>query len=727
MITAQNLTESIIMSEKRFKALVQEGSDLTAILDVNGLCKYVTTYYTKLAWYNEEDVVGLSAFNFIHYDDVERIRHNFKRLITEKHVKTEPYRFRCKDDSWCWMQSTGTNMLHDEAIEGFVINTVDITGIINTRNALQESNDRYELVNKATKDAIYDWDVVKDEFRWGKNLHRIFGCPKSDIPFRLSDWISMVHKEDFVQIRKSFKKFIEDKERTRWTNSFRVKKGDGSYAYVEETGHLIRDVNGKSIRMIDVLRDVTKSKELQALLDSATSLFRVGAWEFDVIKQQVYWSAMTKNIHEVDANFVPVLDEGITFYKAEDSRNTILKKINDAIEKGISWDEEFQIVTAKGNELWVRVIGNTEMINGQCVRIYGSFQDIHTQKTAELKLQTALKEKNTILESIGDAFFAVNRNWMVTYWNKQAENLLGRQREQIIGKNFWSVYEDAVGLQFYTQYHLAMCSGKNVHFEEYYPAKNSWYEVTACASDNGLSIYFRDITARKLADQEIYRSNERFVKVTEATNDVIWDLDIINDRLNYSGGFQKVFGHHPDMSIHTLEWWSRYIYKDDRQAVIESLNYSINDKNASEWQMEYRFLKADGDIAHVMDRGVIIRDEEGDAIRMVGAMADITERKQYEQLLKSLNNTLDAKARELTIYVNAIEAQNERLRKIAWTQSHLVREPLTRIMGIAKLLADQTVTPEQKDDMLNHVLKSANELDKVIRDIVKSSHQQNVS
>ncbi|WP_018615801.1 PAS domain-containing protein [Segetibacter koreensis] len=715
------------MSEKQFNTLVQGGADLTAILDVNGLCKYVTPYYTRLAGYNEGEVVGFSAFNFIHYDDVERVRHNFKSLVTEKRVKTEPYRFKCKDHRWCWMQSTGTNMLHDEAIEGFVINTVDITDLINTRNALQESNDRYELVNKATKDAIYDWDVVKDEFRWGKNLQRIFACPKSDIPFRLSDWISMVHKEELVQIRKSFKKFIADKERTQWTKSFRVKKGDGSYAYVEETGHLVRDVNGKSIRMIGVLRDVTKSKELQTLLDSATSLARVGAWEFDVIKQQVYWSAMTKEIHEVDANFVPVLDEGITFYKAGESRNTILKKINDAIEKGISWDEELQIVTARGNELWVRAIGNTDMLNGQCVRIYGSFQDIDKQKTAELKLQAALKEKSTILESIGDAFFALDRNWMVTYWNKQAKTLLGLKREQIVGKNFWNVFEDAVGLQFYTQYHIAMSTGNNVQFEEYYPIKNSWYEVSAYASDNGLSIYFRDITSRKLADEEIYRSNERFVKVTEATNDVIWDLDIINDRLNYSGSFHKLFGHHPDMSIPTLQWWSRYIYKDDSQAVIESLNYSINDTNALEWQMEYRFLKENGDIAHVMDRGVIIRDNEGNAIRMVGAMADITERKQYEQLLKSLNNTLDAKARELTTYVNAIEAQNERLRKIAWTQSHMVREPLTRIMGIAKLLVDHTVPPEQKNEMLNHVLKSANELDKVIRDIVESSHQQNLS
>lgn len=718
--------QEIAKNQKRFKALVQEGADLTAIFDVNGLCKYVTPNYPNLVGYNEEDVIGMSAFDFIHSDDVDRIRHDLARLLTEKRIKTEPYRFRCKDESWCWMQSVGTNMLLEEAVEGFIINTVNISDIVNATNTLQESNNRYELVSKATKDAIYDWDITKDEFVWSENFSRIFGHPKTDKGFNLGDKLNLLHQEDLGGVKKNWKIFLANKENRQWTKSFRFKKGDGTYAYVEETGHVIRGKKGEPIRMIGVFRDITESKKLQILLNSATCLARVGAWEVDVIKNEVNWSKMTRSIHEVDENFVPVLDECISFYKEGYSRDTIQKKVSDAIEKGISWDEELQLITAKGNELWVRAIGNVEMINGKCVRIFGSFQDIHKQKTAEVNLQKTLKEKNAILESIGDAFFAVDQNWVVTYWNKQAENILGRQREEVVGMNLWNVYEDAVGLQFYTQYHKAMSTGKSIHFEEYYPSKNSWYEVSAYPSDNGLSIYFRDITSRKLAEEEIYRSNERFVKVTEATNDVIWDLDIENDRLIYSGGFQKVFGHNPDMLNSSLQWWSGYIHEDDRQAVVESLNHCINNNNVTSWQMEYRFLKANGDVASVIDRGVIIRDKNGIAIRMIGAMADITERKQFEQSLRTLNHTLDSKAKELANYITTIEGQNERLSKIAWIQSHMVREPLTRIMGLTKLLVDDIVKSEQKQEMLHHVFSAANDLDQVIRDIVKHSHQQDL-
>jgi PAS domain S-box-containing protein len=727
-VTEKVLTEQKIrQSEKRFKALVQEGVDLTAIIDENGICKYVTPNIPALVGYTEDELIGHSALKFIHQHDVERIKDDIRKLSSEKRVKTRPYRFRCKDNSWRWMQSTGTNLLHDEAVEGFVINTIDITDIVKATKTLQANNERYKLVNKATKDAIYDWDVIKDEFKWSGNFQKIFGHPKQVSVFRLNDWLSLIHKEDSERLKKAWNKFLTDKEKTRWSKSYRFKKGDGTFAYVEETAHLVRDEDGRPVRMIGALRDVTQSKELQDLLDTATSLSRVGAWEVDVVKQQVYWSAMTRSIHEVDDHFVPVLDKCINFYKEGYSRETIQKKINDAIKYGSSWDEELQIITAKGNEVWVRAIGNAEKVNGQCVRIFGSFQDIHKQKSAELNCQAALEEKNIILESIGDAFFAVDHNWIVTYWNQQAENILGMPREQIVGKNLWSVYEDAVGLKFYTEYHKAMSTGKTVHFEEYYPSTKNWVEVSAYASGLGLSIYFRDITSRKLADEEIYRSNERFIKVTEATNDAIWDWDIMNDRLNYSGGFQKLFGYYPDVSMPALKLWSRQIYIEDQEAVMASLAQAINNVYASEWQMEYRLLKSDGYIAHVMDRGVIVRDKDGKALRMVGALSDITVRKQQEYSLKSLNDSLQARAEELSTYVKAIEVQNERLKKIAWTQSHLVREPLTKIMGIAKLLVDQTLDEEQKDEMLNYILTSANQLDTVIKDVVQHSQMEKLN
>src|SRR5690606_11203357 len=125
-------------------------------------------------------------------------------------------------------------------------------------------------------------------------------------------------------------------------------------------------------------------------------------------------------------------------------------------------------------------------------------------------------------------FFAVDEQWQVTYWNKMAETLLLKSRDEMLGNNLWDKFEDAVNTEFYTQYHKAVTTKKTVNFESYYSTINKWFEVTAYPS-KGLSVYFKDITLRKETDIRITQANERFEKVTQATTDAIWDWDIENN------------------------------------------------------------------------------------------------------------------------------------------------------------------------------------------------------
>src|SRR5690606_12103669 len=134
------------------------------------------------------------------------------------------------------------------------------------------------------------------------------------------------------------------------------------------------------------------------------------------------------------------------------------------------------------------------------------------KKEAEDLLLKAFEEKKQILESIGDAFFAVDKDWIVTYWNKEAEHVFERERDAVLGKNLWDAYSDAVELDFYAQYHKAMATGETVLFEEYYGTLEKWFEVTAYPSPKGLSVYFKDITLRKESDVRLLRANERFEK-----------------------------------------------------------------------------------------------------------------------------------------------------------------------------------------------------------------------
>jgi len=134
------------------------------------------------------------------------------------------------------------------------------------------------------------------------------------------------------------------------------------------------------------------------------------------------------------------------------------------------------------------------LVNGKCKKVYGSFQDIDDAKKAEIEILRLYEEKNTILESIGDAFFTVDKNWIVTYWNKVAEEMLMTPKNKIVGHYLWDVFSDSINSESYKKYHQSITTNKMVIFEDCYVALEKWFEISAYPSDNGLSVYFKDIT-----------------------------------------------------------------------------------------------------------------------------------------------------------------------------------------------------------------------------------------
>jgi PAS domain S-box-containing protein len=128
--------------------------------------------------------------------------------------------------------------------------------------------------------------------------------------------------------------------------------------------------------------------------------------------------------------------------------------------------------------------------------------EITSRKVAEDQLRKAYDNLHTTLESITDGFFSVDREWGITYMNKSGAKMLGFETDDPLGKVLWELFPKAVDLEFYRLYHLAAESNSPVHFEEYYPAPlRKWWECHAYPSSDGLSVYFRDITERKLLEE----------------------------------------------------------------------------------------------------------------------------------------------------------------------------------------------------------------------------------
>jgi PAS domain S-box-containing protein len=143
----------------------------------------------------------------------------------------------------------------------------------------------------------------------------------------------------------------------------------------------------------------------------------------------------------------------------------------------------------------------------------------------------------------------------------------------------------------------------------------------------------RDVTERRRMEAATRLSDERFQLVARATNDVIWDWDLERDEVWWNEGLETLFGHAPAELEPGPESWTNRIHPEDREAVLASIQEVIDGVD-SNWSHEYRFLHADGDARIVIDRGFVLRDEDGRAARMLGSMQDVSEQRRTSDQLR---------------------------------------------------------------------------------------------
>lgn len=280
------------------------------------------------------------------------------------------------------------------------------------------------------------------------------------------------------------------------------------------------------------------------------------------------------------------------------------------------------------------------------------------------------------LENISDGFLLIDHDWHFGYLNTQAEILLLRRREDLLGKHVWDEFPAASDSDFRRNYELAINENTTVRFTEYYPAPlDSWFDVSAYPTPDGLAVYFRDVTERVTTEESLRISNERFNLIAKATNDVIWDWDFANDTIWWNENMLSVFGHDPAIISCSPISWSDNIHDDDHARVLSGITSVINGTDNS-WHDQYRFKHANGTIRIVNDRGFVIRDADGKAIRMVGSMMDITDSVQMDERLRQAQK---------------LEAVGQLTGGVAHDFNNL----LTVILGNAELLTEQLTDQQQ--------------------------------
>ena len=642
-------------NEDRFRKLVQDGSDLIAILDYQAHYTYVSPTSYSVLGILPEVFIGRSAFEFIHPDDAEIVGEYFGKLATEKRLSLPPFRFQNLQGQWRWMETEVTNLLEDSTINGIVANSRDITERIEADFTLQQTAEKYfTLFNSSPLPQwIYDIKTLRfldvnhatvdfygysaEEFQ-GMTLRDI--RPEAEVEKMLATHHELLHKTT-----------------THRFGVFTHKKRNGELAKMEIFGYALNYQNIPSKMVIAI--DVTKREEaLEQLKDRETKLLeaqklaKLGYWYLDLETKIIDWSEEVYNIFGISKDII-ITEDYFWSLIPHTHKDKYIPIIEDCIENEGSYEFDHSIELPDNTIKWVREHGTYKRnLDGQW-GLSGTVQDITADRLARELIIKSESRYRGIVEShtsyvirtdLEGKYTFCNEKYQNTFsWFYLDENLIGKDAsESIMPYHLEKVQNTVAQCVNFTNEPFKIEIDKIS--ENGYPMTSIW-EFMALTDYSGniteIQCVGIDITERKKAEMEIIASNQRYGLVTKATSDAIWDWDLVENKIFRSSGFKGMFGFTDAEIEKGNNFWNNRIHTKDFQALNDSLFNFINYSDDNNWEAEYRFYNAQDEILYVRDRAVAIRNDIGKAIRLVGAIQNITadKIKEKEDRLKlSLTN-----------------------------------------------------------------------------------------
>lgn len=305
----------------------------------------------------------------------------------------------------------------------------------------------------------------------------------------------------------------------------------------------------------------------------------------------------------------------------------------------------------------------------------------------------------------------------IMLWSTAAERILGYREQDVLGKTW-----EALGLVVDTDKEAiaehermlregTLGTAAGCHRLRTKAGEIIWadWHASVLHDDHGNTVSIlaavSDAT-RRVEMQERLRSNEeRLSLVIAATRDLIWDWDITTNHVWRSAELLETFGPAPDSHTDEVQWWLDRVHPEDLDRMIQSTRELLA-SDRTHWNDFYRFRRRDGSYAYVEDRGYLVRDESGRAVRAIGAMADISDRRRVEQQLARYQEQLEALVERRT---NELEASREQARQaerlasigvLAAGIAHEINNPL----GMMLLQVERALQSVDPADETHHLL-----------------------
>ncbi|MGI9055454.1 MAG: PAS domain-containing protein, partial [Pyrinomonadaceae bacterium] len=644
----------------------------------------------------------------------------------------------------------------------------DITTRKMTEDILRESETRLKFTLAAGQLGSYEYYPQTGKMFSSERCLENFGLP-ADADFQFEKLLSMIHADDRERVRQAVEKAIAEK--TNYKIEYRITRADGEPAWIYASGRCLYDEQETPLVMSSVTLDITNRRqseenlrESQQRLALALQAGRAGTFEWDIKNDINIWSPEIEQLYGVPVGTFEGNFEAWAKRVVKEDAESVSAGIKAILEKGEThYEYEFRAVLPDDSIRWFAGRARFEYDSDNTpLKMIGINVDITDVK----RTQKLLLERTTLAILSGDIGIALNRREELPVLLKYCTDALVKHLEVAFAR-IWTLDKSGEILELqassglYTHLdgahsrvpvgqfkigriaeqrksHLTneVLTDTEVSDKEWAKRENmvafAGYPLIIEEKLVGVMCVFArqplteavleamksvantiaNAIERKQIEKNLSDSDERFQLVTRATNDTIWDWNLQTDHVWWNKAMQSMFGYTLEQIENTSEWWYEHIHPEDRDRVVSGIQ-DVIDKGDENWSGEYRFACANGTYKYIFDRGFAIH-RDGQPIRMIGAMQDITDRKhietEREHLLSSEKN---ARAEA--------EQANRMKDEFLATLSHEFRTPLSAILGWSRLLKDGKITGEQTAHAIETIERNAKAQSQLIEDILDVS------
>lgn len=418
------------------------------------------------------------------------------------------------------------------------------------------------------------------------------------------------------------------------------------------------DSTATDAKTIDELRAMVERSRLDAdrlkLALAAGAI--VGTWFWDVLADRFTVDEPFARAFGLD----PALGrEGLSLKKIVETvhpedRADLMAAIEEALARGGRYAHQYRVCRTDGQYHWIEANGHVvHDESGRPISFPGVLIEVGERRRIETERDSARALLTNFVEAMPGVVYAKDRDGRLVIGNHGTSELIGKAPHDFIGRTDLDILEDKqqAAMVMATDRRI-MASGRSEQVEEdvNFPdgRRAIWLSTKSPLRDAdgtvvGLVGTSLDITERKAIEASHREIEERYRLAIGATSDIIWDWRLADGHVVWNEALVTRFGHAQEQT--SAQWWLDHIHPDDR-ARIEASIHAVIDHGGTSWTDEYRFERADGSYAFVLDRGAVLRSDDGAPLRMIGAMLDQTERKAAEAQLLELNERLELRVAE---------------------------------------------------------------------------------